>query len=145
MPNLDLSKILVILVVALLVLGPDKLPKVARQAAGFYNDLRKFRENLDSEMRGAFGDLGTIATLPTRGKSWARSATVNALKGTSPAGTLTRPTSSQPFGAQPGSGDPPGSQPVGAVPGTEPLSGTTPSPEVAPTDAGDSDFDLTFN
>lgn len=145
MPNLDLTKILVILVVALLVLGPDKLPKAARQAAGFYNDLRKFRESFDKEVRESFGDLGTIATLPTKGRTWARSATVNALKGTPSGGTFTRPTSSQPSGPQPGSGAGPESPSVRTLPGTDSPPGSTTSPAGAPDDAGDSEFDLTFN
>ena len=80
MPDLNVTKILVILVVALVVLGPDKLPKAARQAAGFYNDVRRFRESLNSEVREAFGDLGTISTLPTRPRTWARSFTSDMLK-----------------------------------------------------------------
>ncbi|MBO0715175.1 MAG: twin-arginine translocase TatA/TatE family subunit, partial [Acidimicrobiales bacterium] len=72
MPDLNFTKILVVLVVALLVLGPDKLPKAARQAAGFYNDLRRFRESFNEEVREAFGDLGTLSTLPSQGKKWAR-------------------------------------------------------------------------
>lgn len=143
MPDLNFTKILVVLVVALLVLGPDKLPKVARQAAGFYNDLRRFRESFNEEVREAFGDLGTLSTLPSQGKKWARSATVNALKVTPP-DTFTRPTSSEPFGAQPGSGGPPDRGAVGAEPGTAATSGETASP---PRPAGDDEAELdpTFN
>ena len=50
-------KILVIIVVALLVLGPEKLPSVARQAGGFWGDLRRFRARLEDEVRGVFPDL----------------------------------------------------------------------------------------
>jgi TatA/E family protein of Tat protein translocase len=51
------AKLLVILVVALLVLGPDKLPKVARQIGGLWGDFRKLRDRLESEVRGTFPDL----------------------------------------------------------------------------------------
>src|ERR1700728_630804 len=56
---LDLSpvKILVVLVVALIVLGPDKLPQVARQLGALWGDLRRFRSRLESDVRGAFPDL----------------------------------------------------------------------------------------
>jgi TatA/E family protein of Tat protein translocase len=55
----DLSpvKILVLLVIALIVLGPDKLPQVARQLGAAWGDIRRFRSRLESEVRGAFPDL----------------------------------------------------------------------------------------
>ena len=51
-PFLSPAKLLVILVVALIVLGPDKLPKVAKQIGGLWGDFRKFRERLESDVRG---------------------------------------------------------------------------------------------
>jgi sec-independent protein translocase protein TatB len=56
-PFLSPAKVLVILVVALLVLGPDKLPKVAKQIGGLWGDFRKFRERLETDVRGNFPDL----------------------------------------------------------------------------------------
>ncbi len=49
------EKILVILFVALIVLGPDKLPDLARKVGKAWGDLRHYRESLESEVRGAFG------------------------------------------------------------------------------------------
>jgi Sec-independent protein translocase protein TatA len=54
---------LVILVVALIVLGPDKLPKVAKQVGGLWGDFRKFRERLESEVRGTFPELPSTDTI----------------------------------------------------------------------------------
>lgn len=56
---LDLSpaKILVILVVALVVLGPDKLPGLARQMGALWGDLRRLRSRLENEVRGVFPEL----------------------------------------------------------------------------------------
>jgi sec-independent protein translocase protein TatB len=51
------AKLLVILVVVLVVLGPDKLPKVARQIGGLWGDFRKLRQRLESEVRGTFPDM----------------------------------------------------------------------------------------
>jgi sec-independent protein translocase protein TatB len=51
------AKILIILVVALMVLGPDKLPKVAKQIGGLWGDFRKFRQRLETDVRGSFPDL----------------------------------------------------------------------------------------
>jgi sec-independent protein translocase protein TatB len=62
-PFLSPAKILVILVVALVVLGPDKLPKVAKQIGGLWGDFRKFREKLESEVRGTFPDLPSTETI----------------------------------------------------------------------------------
>jgi TatA/E family protein of Tat protein translocase len=57
------AKILVILVVAVVVLGPDKLPKVAKQLGSLWGDFRKFRERLETDVRGSFPDLPSSATI----------------------------------------------------------------------------------
>jgi Sec-independent protein translocase protein TatA len=57
------EKLLVILVVALFVLGPDKLPKVAKQIGGLWGDFRKFRQRLESDVRGTFPDLPSAETI----------------------------------------------------------------------------------
>jgi len=62
-PFLSPAKLLVILVVALLVLGPDKLPKVAKQIGGLWGDFRKFRQRLESDVRGNFPDLPSTETI----------------------------------------------------------------------------------
>jgi Sec-independent protein translocase protein TatA len=49
--------LLVVLVVALIVLGPEKLPQLARQLGAAWGDLRRFRARLESDVRGAFPDL----------------------------------------------------------------------------------------
>lgn len=61
----DLSpvKILIVLVVALLVLGPDKLPAMARQIGAAWADLRRWRERLEHEVRGSFPDLPSSAAI----------------------------------------------------------------------------------
>jgi len=57
MLSLSPAKLLVLLVVALIVLGPEKLPQVARQLGAAWGDLRRFRSRLESDVRGAFPDL----------------------------------------------------------------------------------------
>jgi sec-independent protein translocase protein TatB len=57
------AKVLVILVVALIVLGPDKLPKMAKQIGSLWGDFRKFRERLESDVRGNFPDLPSTDTI----------------------------------------------------------------------------------
>lgn len=56
-PFLSPAKLLVILVVALIVLGPDKLPRVAKQIGGLWGDFRKFRDRLEADVRGTFPEL----------------------------------------------------------------------------------------
>jgi TatA/E family protein of Tat protein translocase len=57
MLSLSPAKLLVLLVVALIVLGPEKLPQVARQLGAAWGDFRRFRTRLESDVRGAFPDL----------------------------------------------------------------------------------------
>jgi Sec-independent protein translocase protein TatA len=63
MPFLSPAKLLVVLVVALVVLGPDKLPKISNQIGALWGDFRKFREKLESEVRGSFPDLPDTDTI----------------------------------------------------------------------------------
>ena len=57
------EKLLVILAVAMVVLGPDKLPKLAGQIGGLWRDLQKWRERLEDEARGVFPDLPPLETI----------------------------------------------------------------------------------
>ena len=57
MLSLSPAKLLVILVIALVVLGPEKLPQVARQLGAAWHDLRQWRSRLENEVRGAFPSL----------------------------------------------------------------------------------------
>ncbi len=59
MPFLSPAKLLVVLVIALVVLGPDKLPKLARQVGSLWGDLQTMRQQLESGVRDAFPDLPT--------------------------------------------------------------------------------------
>ncbi len=57
MLSLSPAKLLVILVIALIVLGPEKLPQVARQIGAAWHDLRQWRSRVESEVRGTFPNL----------------------------------------------------------------------------------------
>jgi len=50
------AKILIVLTVALIVLGPEKLPQMTRQIGKAWGDFRRFREHLEGEVRGALGE-----------------------------------------------------------------------------------------
>lgn len=55
--NLDPGKLLVIGVVAVLVLGPEKLPRAARQLGGAWRSFTQFRQRMEAEVRHAVPDL----------------------------------------------------------------------------------------
>ncbi len=59
--GMGLPEIAVIVVVALLVFGPEKLPEIAKQAGGFVRTLRQMADNakndLGREMGQDFSDL----------------------------------------------------------------------------------------
>ena len=61
--NLDPAKLLVIAVVAVILLGPDKLPQVARQAGGAWKSFNDFRHRMESEVRGSIPDLPSSAEI----------------------------------------------------------------------------------
>jgi len=62
---LDLSpvKILIVLIVAMILLGPDKLPQVARQLGAGWGRLREFHERMDREIRQNIPDLPSTAEI----------------------------------------------------------------------------------
>jgi sec-independent protein translocase protein TatB len=55
--NLDPGKLLVIGVVAILVLGPDRLPAAARRVGATWTSFNEFRHRMESEVRQSIPDL----------------------------------------------------------------------------------------
>ena len=55
--NLDPGKLLVIAVVAIILLGPDRLPQVARQVGGAWRSFNEFRHRMETEVRSSMPDL----------------------------------------------------------------------------------------
>jgi Tat protein translocase TatB subunit len=62
--NVGGGEILVILLLALLVLGPDKLPEYARKAGRYMNEFRRMTSGFQEEFRSAM-DLGGTGSEPT--------------------------------------------------------------------------------
>jgi sec-independent protein translocase protein TatB len=50
-------RLLIVAVVALIVLGPDKLPQVARQAGSLWHSLRQMSQRVEDELREVAPDL----------------------------------------------------------------------------------------
>lgn len=53
--DLSVSKLLVLLVIALVVFGPDKLPAIAAQAGRALRDLRRIAEGAKNDLREGLG------------------------------------------------------------------------------------------
>jgi sec-independent protein translocase protein TatB len=64
MGNIGISEILVVLVVALLVLGPNRLPGAARQMGKALQEFRRVTTDFQTEVRDAFSDPGVFAEPP---------------------------------------------------------------------------------
>jgi Tat protein translocase TatB subunit len=67
--NVGGGEIIVILLLALIVLGPDKLPSAARQAGKYLSEFRRISDGFQRELRDAMDiDLkpqsGTMAPVP---------------------------------------------------------------------------------
>ena len=56
--NLDPAKLFVIFVIAVVFVGPERLPKLARQLGGAMRTASALRDRVETEIRGAVPDLG---------------------------------------------------------------------------------------
>jgi sec-independent protein translocase protein TatB len=53
--DLSLTKLLVLAVIALVVFGPNELPRIAKQAGGVLRDLRRIAEGAKADLREGLG------------------------------------------------------------------------------------------
>ena len=53
--GLDIEKIIVLLVIAVVIFGPDQLPKVAQQTGRALRDLRRLADNATKDLREGLG------------------------------------------------------------------------------------------
>ncbi len=58
--NLDPSKMLIVIAVALIVLGPDKLPVFMRGVGRYWNEFQRIRGRLQTEMNGAISQISEV-------------------------------------------------------------------------------------
>jgi sec-independent protein translocase protein TatB len=61
--NLDPGKLLIIGVVAILLLGPERLPQVARQVGAIWTSFNEFRHRMEAEVRSNIPDLPSTSDL----------------------------------------------------------------------------------
>jgi sec-independent protein translocase protein TatB len=115
--NLDPAKLLIIAVVAVILLGPDKLPQVARQVGGAWRSFNEFRHRMETEVRGSIPDLPSTTDIARLARS--PSALLNHLSTMDGKGEDTAAEAAN--GAA-----------VGATPETPPAPGTTSVPRTRP-------------
>ena len=64
MPSLGPAEILVVLVIALLVFGPDKMPEIARQVGKGFREFRRVQQHLRSELRDVVSEFDAPSSTP---------------------------------------------------------------------------------
>lgn len=118
--NLDPGKLIVIAVVAIILLGPDKLPQFARQVGGAWRTFNDFRHRMESEVRSTMPDLPPTSEIARLARS--PSALLTHLSNLpsddveAPDGSYRPPTEASANGAGEGGSD--GAVGVGEAPGT---------------------------
>ena len=65
MPSLGPAEILVVLVVALLVFGPNKMPDIARQVGKGMREFKRVQQHLKSELRDVVSEFDAPSDTPT--------------------------------------------------------------------------------
>jgi sec-independent protein translocase protein TatB len=124
--NLDPGKLLIIAVVAVLLLGPDRLPQVARQAGGAWRAFNEFRHKMESEVRSSIPDLPSSTDIARLARS--PSALLDHLSNMGTDGNGANGTSGD--GATDGTGNPGGAPTFSSTP-------PAPLPESSPSAAPD--------
>jgi sec-independent protein translocase protein TatB len=158
--GMGMTEIVVILVVALLFLGPDKLPDAAKSISRGIRDLRKqtrdFQETIetDTEIGGAIRDIqsalrGDDARRPPVRKPPPEVPAVTAAAAAVTGGALVAPTADAPTADTP-TADAPAEPPTADAPSTPPEAASVeatdhrppPEPDLAPPEPDDDLADL---
>jgi Tat protein translocase TatB subunit len=135
--NLGPAEILVILVVALVVFGPKRLPEVGRQVGKAVRELRKMQDTVKGELEhvmhhDVMGGSATSSTYETETDSTNDGTESKVIE----EGDHSTPSSSGPNGSGPNRSGPNASTPEIAMPE---VSGNGSRPEPHVIDAGDTD------
>jgi sec-independent protein translocase protein TatB len=69
MLNLDPAKLLIIAVVAIILLGPDRLPQVARQIGGAWRSFNEYRHRMEAQVRTSMPDLPSTSEIARLARS----------------------------------------------------------------------------
>jgi sec-independent protein translocase protein TatB len=112
-------KLLIVLVVAIILVGPDKLPRVAQQLGAGWRAFRQFHQRVEQEVRESLPDLPSTTEIARLARSPV--AFLNQLADVPAAGT----ESAVP---DPGAKDPSASVSDGQTNGAWPVDGAAPEP-----------------
>jgi sec-independent protein translocase protein TatB len=82
--NLDPAKLLVIAVVAVILLGPERLPQMARQVGAAWRTFNEFRHRVETDVRSAVPDLPSTRDISRLARS--PTALLNHLSAMAPEG-----------------------------------------------------------
>jgi TatA/E family protein of Tat protein translocase len=140
--NLGPLEIVAIFVVALLVLGPDKLPEMGKQVGKAVREFRKFQESMQTQVRDVIepitgpmvsnGPVGPVPTNPFRDNNVPRSATIQ--DPTPPEGEAAEPPGT--YGHYAPVADPAAAGETPPGDGAAPANGALPHSGAAPTEQG---------
>jgi sec-independent protein translocase protein TatB len=132
--NLGAGEVLVILLLALIVLGPQRLPDAARQVGRFTSEIRKLSSGFQAEMKAALEEE-TEAQARARGAAAAKPAVP-----AEPVAEASDPVASEPVESVPlaSASDEPVAQDDEGAPADDAVDDTTATDERPPgDDAGD--------
>jgi sec-independent protein translocase protein TatB len=94
--DLSLSKLLILGVLALLIFGPDQLPKIAGQAGRALRDLRRIAESAKADLQEGLGpEFRDFDITDLHPKNFVRKHLWDEFDGTSNGGSTTLPDGSQ--------------------------------------------------
>jgi sec-independent protein translocase protein TatB len=122
--NLQGSEIIVILLIALVVLGPDRLPDAVRRFMQTYNELKKMGSGFQAEIKSAFDEpmremrdtAQTIRDAADPTKLMAEAEAENRVKTDANAAVAAEPVPAEPVPAEPVPAEPVVAEPVVSEP-----------------------------
>lgn len=106
--DLSIGKLLILAVIALVIFGPDQLPRIARQAGRALRDLRRLAEGAKADLREGLGpEFADFEITDLNPRNFVRRQLFDTLDGDEPA------SARQPNGAGAGAARllPPGERP----------------------------------
>jgi len=122
--NVGGGEVIVILLIALIVLGPDKLPGAARQVGKYLNEFRRISSGFQDEIRSAMDVTNqTVTDAPPAASSTEPGVTDPVADATTPAadGPASAPTPAADVTTEPAAGP-------SATPAAQPAADPTPEP-----------------
>ena len=138
--NLQGSEIIVILLIVLVVLGPDRLPDAVRRFMQTYNELKKMGSGFQSEIKSAFDEpmremrdtVSTIRDAADPTKLMAEAEAEHRVKADANAAVAAEPIPAEPIVAEPVVTEPVVTETIAPAPVVEPVVGTATSSSAPP-------------